>query len=478
MHDRGSSRQMSSANDRKQMLHMHHMQTLWIYWTLVVLGIWMIASPLTFDYAKGTVSPAFGREVWLSLKGRILAMQISDLASGILLLFFGWRTLRPNRPYSTWICCFIGIWISSAPLIFWAPSAAIYLNDTLVGAWVIALTILIPGMPNMIMYMKMGSEVPAGWSYNPSSWTQRWILIVLGFLGWMFSRYLAAFQMGYIGFAWDPFFGNSTMKVLDSSVSRAWPISDGGLGSLSYTFEFLMGYMGSPSRWRTMPWMVAFFGILVVPLGFISILLVILQPLSVGAWCTICLITAALMLPMIPLELDEVVAMLQHLAQRKKRGDSLWRVFWKGGEPVEENTDERSPELMEFTTSPWKVFLASIWGMSFPWTLVVSTILGIWLMFSPAIFGAGIETGIADINHLCGALIIVFSVICMGEVVRTGRFLNILLGLFVAIVPFFLSDPFIGLKINGLIAGVLVIILSIPRGPKKETYGIWDKFVL
>lgn len=35
-----------------------------------------------------------------------------------------------------------------------------------------------------------------------------------------------------------------------------------------------------------MPWMVAFFGILVVPLGIVSITLIILQALAVGAWCT------------------------------------------------------------------------------------------------------------------------------------------------------------------------------------------------
>jgi hypothetical protein len=83
---------------------------------------------------------------------------------GVLLVFFGWMSLTPNRPYSIWICCFIGIWISMAPLIFWAPTAVAYLNGTLVGALVIALTILIPGMPNMVMYMKMGAEVPQGWS--------------------------------------------------------------------------------------------------------------------------------------------------------------------------------------------------------------------------------------------------------------------------------------------------------------------------
>lgn len=462
---------------RKKMLHMHYMQTLWIYWTIIMLGIWMLLSPFTFSYSVGTVEPSGGREVWLSLSERISFMRWSDILSGLGLIFFGWRALTPNRPYSLWICCFIGIWISMAPLLFWSPTAVGYLNGTLVGAMVIGLTILIPGMPNMIMYMKMGSEVPPGWSYNPSSWPQRWIMIALGFIGWMASRYLGAFQMGYIDHAWDPFFGNSTKQVLNSKLSHSWPISDAALGSLSYTFEFLMGWMGSPSRWRTMPWMVFIFGILVVPLGLVSIFLVISQPLTVGAWCTICLVTAIIMLPMIPLELDEVIAMGQHMVQAKRRGDSLWKVFWKGGKPFEENKDERSPELMDFPQKPLKVYKSSIWGMSFPWTLVLSSFIGIWLMFAPGVFGLPIKSTSADVNHMGGALIVVIAVICMGEVVRKGRYLNIPLGLAVAVMPWFLQESTLVFNISSAISGPLVAGLSIPRGRITESYGMWNKYV-
>lgn len=466
-----------SGEQRREMLHMHHMQTLWIYWTLIMLGIWMVMSPLTFSYGIGTVEPSGGRDLWLSLAERVIIMKWSDIISGLLLIFFGWRSLTPNRPYSLWACCFIGIWISTAPLVFWAPTAVAYVNGTLVGALIIALTILIPGMPNMIMFMKMGSEVPSGWSYNPSSWPQRSIMIALGFIGWIASRYLGAYQLGYIDYAWDPFFGNSSMQVLNSDMSHSWPVSDAALGSLTYTFEFLMGFMGGTSRWRTMPWMVTLFGILVIPLGFVSIFLVISQPLSVGAWCTICLLTAIIMLPMIPLEIDEVIAMGQHMVQRKRKGDSLWKVFWKGGKPVEHNTDERSPQLAKFPQKPKKVFMASIWGMSFPWTLSVSTILGIWLMFAPAVFGVGIETTAADINHLTGALIAVVAVVCMGEVLRAGRYLNVLLGLVVAVVPWFVQDGNVALNISGTITGLVVAVISIPRGQKTERYGLWDRFV-
>jgi hypothetical protein len=469
--------QMMDQEQRMQMLHMHHMQTLWVYWMLVILGFWMVLSPLTFSYAQATAEPSGGREVWLTLSERITFMKWSDIISGLLLIFFGWRTLSPNRPLSLWICCFVGVWLSIAPLVLWAPNAAAYINDTLVGALVIALTILIPGMPNMITYMKMGSQVPPGWSYNPSSWPQRWIMIVAGFIGWMVSRYLGAFQLGFIDEIWDPFFGAGSRLVLNSDMSHSLPVSDGALGALAYTFEFLMGWMGAPTRWRTMPWMVTFFGILVIPLGLVHIFLVISQPVVVGQWCTFCLLAAAIMLPMIPLEIDEVVAMGQHMVQARRRGDNFWKVFWKGGKPIEHNMDERSPKIMEVPSSFGKVFKASIWGMSFPWTLLVSTLIGIWLMFAPTAFGVGIEATAADINHLGGSLIIVVSVICMGEVVRRGRYLNVLLGLAVAAIPWFLPDSNLLLNISGAIGGLAVAALAIPRGPKKETYGLWDKYV-
>ena len=468
---------MMDSGQRREMLNMHHSNTLWIYWTIIMLGVWMVASPLTFDYAKNVVEPSGGRDVWLSMSSRISAMKWSDIISGLLLIFFGWRSLTPNRPYSIWICCFIGIWISMAPLIFWSPTAVGYLNGTMVGALVIALSILIPGMPNMIMFMKMGGDLPAGWSYNPSSWPQRWIMIVLAFIGWMASRYLGAFQLGYIDSAWDPFFGNSTMKVLNSDMSHSWPISDAALGTLAYTLEFLMGFMGSTSRWRTMPWMVTFFGILVIPLGFVSIFLVISQPLTVGAWCTLCLVTAAIMLPMIPLQIDEVIAMGQHMVQRKRKGDSLWKVFWKGGEPITTQSDNRSPELINFPQQPGKVFKASIWGMSFPWALTVSTILGLWLMFSPSVFGVGIETRAADLNHLGGALIVVVAVVCMAEALRIGRYLNIIIGLLIAALPWFIQDGSLALTLSSTLTGVIVALLSISRGIVNEKYGLWDKYV-
>lgn len=472
----GHHMKMMNPEQRMRMLHMHHSQTLWVYWLIIILGVWVSVSPFTFSYAKEAVMPSGGREVWLSLTQRINAMTWSDIISGILLIIFGYRSLTPNRPVSMWACCFIGIWLTFAPIIFWSPSAAAYLNSTLVGALLIALTVLIPGMPNMILYMEHGPDTPAGWSYNPSSWPQRWIMIVTGFLGWIVSRYLAAFQLGYIDYIWDPFFGTSSMTVLNSNMSHSFPISDAGLGALAYTFEFLMGFMGSPARWRTMPWMVTFFGILVIPLGLVHIFLVISQPLVVGAWCTFCLLAAAIMLPMIPLEVDEVIAMVQFMKQKVRKGEKFWKVFWKGGAAEGGMMDERSPDLINFPEKKAAVFKASIWGISFPWTLTLSMLAGIVLVFAPTIAGVGIQQTGADICHLAGSLIVVFSVISMGEVMRSARYLNILIGLAPAVALWFTDSPQL-LNWTGLLLGLAVVLLSIPRGQKTENYGGWDSYI-
>lgn len=482
--------EMSHA-DRLEMLHMHHKQTLWIYWTLPLLGVWLLLAPFTFGYLTERlwVDPSGGRGPWFFAEStvelqsvRAWLMTWSDLVCGALLVIFGWRSLTPNRPVSLWACCLVGVWLTFAPVLFWAPTASAYLNDSIVGILVMALTILIPGMPNMIMYMQHGPATPPGWSYNPSSWPQRWIMIVTGAAGFFVSRYLAMYQLGYVDYVWDPFFGfaGGSKAVLDSKMSHTWPISDGGLGGISYTFEFLMGYMGSPARWRTMPWMVAFFGFLVIPLGLTHIFLVISQPVVVHHWCTMCLLAALIMLPMIPLEVDEVVAMFQHVRQAKQRGDrggSLWAIFWKGGTAENCTPDKRSPALIDMPAKPWNLFLSSIWGMSFPWTLVVCSVLGLGVMASPTLFGIDIETHAADVGHLGGALIVTVSVIAMGEVIRIGRYVNVPLGLAVAVGPWLFSGMTVGYAAVCSVLGSLVILLTLPRGPKTETYGAWDAYI-
>lgn len=473
--DDGEHEHSMDGGARLEQLALHHRQTLWVYWSLVMLGLWMLLNPLTFGYGQGTVDPSGGRDVWLSLDGRVAAMTASDLISGLLLVLFGWRALRPGRPVSLWICCFVGIWLTLAPVVFWSPTAAGFLNGSLVGMLVIALTIMIPGMPNMIMFMAHGTTVPQGWSYNPSSWPQRFVMIAAGLVGYFVSRYLSAYQLGYVDAAWDPFFGEGTTRVLDSSMSHSFPISDAALGTAAYTFEFLMGFMGSPQRWRTMPWMVAIFGLLVIPLGLVHIFLVISQPVVVGSWCTFCLLAAAIMLPMLPLEVDEVVAMGQFLVQSRRKGIGLWQAFWLGGSVEGEGDDDRSPELMDLPDRPRAVLRAGFWGMSFPWTLVVSAVLGVALAFVPALTNT---TGVsASLLQVCGLLILTMATLAMGEPLRLIRYLNVPLGLIAAAMPWFLGGASGSGILLGSAIGLAALVLSLPCGQIKERYGLWQRFV-
>ena len=174
------------------------------------------------------------------------------------------------------------------------------------------------------------SYTPPGWHYNPSGWSQRLPVVILAFVGLFISRYLAAFQLGHIERAWDPFFGEGTERIITSYVSEAFPVSDAGLGAATYMLEVLTGVIGDRRRWRTMPWMVLLFGLMIVPLGVVSIAFIIIQPILLGTWCTLCLVAAAAMLLQIPYSLDEIVACLQFLDDRRRRGRNLWTVFWRG----------------------------------------------------------------------------------------------------------------------------------------------------
>jgi hypothetical protein len=77
---------------------------------------------------------------------------------------------------------------------------------------------------------------------------------------------LAAYQLGHIPDAWDPFFAgspldpqNGTEEIITSAVSKAWPVSDAAVGGYTYLLEILTGIIGSRMRWRTTPWLVVLF---------------------------------------------------------------------------------------------------------------------------------------------------------------------------------------------------------------------------
>lgn len=432
--------------DPGAMMLEHPSMYKWVQPIIMILSVWLMTSWSIFRYDSN-------------------ALLYSDIAAGVLAFVIAAVSVRfPKIAWITYANALVGTWLLLAPLFFWAPSAALYVNDTLVGIFLITFSFVIP------MSMPMpGPDVPPGWSYNPSTWVQRAPIIVLGLVGYFFARPMAAYQLGYIGNVWDPFFHDGTVTVLTSKVSKAWPISDAGLGAATYMIELLSTFMGDEKRWRTMPWMVAMFGLVVVPLGVTSIVLVMLQPIAVGAWCTLCLMTATAMLLMVPLALDEVVAMIQFLNHSRREGKSVWHVFWHGGNLAGATNSPR-----EDRKSSWSL-PAMVWGVGNHWGLNFSIALGVWLLFVPAMFG--ISGFAADNIFLVSALAITVACIAYAEVARPVRYLNVLFGVWLLLSPWWLS----GSTTNGMwvtaISGALLVPLSFSLGKIRETYGSFDPWV-
>lgn len=467
-----------------EMMGQMHLNMLWVHFLNIALGLWLIASPFAFGLFDPETAQHFVRDVTAERglsppEFRNTLIGISDMISGSLIVIFATLSLSQRFSWAQWGSTAVGVWLLFAPLLFWAPTAASYNNDTIVGALVIAFAILVPMMPGMSHEGMMQKEdVPPGWTYCPSTYLQRLPIIALGLFGFLIARQLAAYQLGHTGGVWDPFFGgegtlNGSEAIITSDVSKAWPIADGGLGAVSYMFEVLMGVMGSSRRWRTMPWMVALFGIVVVPLGVVSIYFIIIQPIMIGTYCTLCLATALAMLIMIPFALDELVAMGQFLRYSHRAGKPFWRSFFHGGAMPGATESQREG----LGAGLRKQSAHAAWGANVPWTLLASSLLGLWLMFTRLTFGT--EGAMADSDHVVGALVVTIAVMAMAEVARPLRYLNVAFGLWLIVAPWLLGGATTMANWAGVAVGIALIFLSMPRGKRSEEhYGSWDRYVV
>ncbi len=456
--------------------------TLWAHFAVIGLGAWLLASPFQFglfDADSARLARDIGGERLLPpLAFRNLLTGINDLVCGLALMVFGALSLDPRLKWAQWAATIVGLWLLVAPLAFWTPSAAAYASDTLVGGLAVAFSTLVPLMPGMAQAGMMDpNTVPPGWSYNPSTWLQRLPIVALGLVGFLIARYLAAYQLGHVTAIWEPFFGtqfreNGTEHIITSKVSQAFPVADAGLGAVAYMLEMLMGLMGTPRRWRTMPWMVAFFFVLVVPLGAVSIGFIIIQPIMIGTYCTLCLIQAFAMLVMIPLTLDEVVAMAQFMGRTRRAGKPFWRSFLMGdadpGDRPDANPGLGAPAGVQVR--------AALLGVTVPWTLAASCLVGVWLMASRAV--VAVAPPLADSDHLTGALVVTVAVVAMADVARALRFVNGFLGLWLLAAPWVLGVGGSAAMWNDMAAGAVVILLSLPRGRLSgHSAGGWDRWV-
>ena len=440
----------------------------WAHFVNLCLATWLLTQPLLIDVREP-------------------GLRTAEMLLGAALLVFATLSLSWRMPWARWVCAGIGAAVMAAPFLFHTANAAAYLSDTLVGTLIFGLAVCTkpdPG-PSAIAALT-GPVVPPGWSYNPSEWTQRLPIIVLALIGLYVSRYLAAYQLGHIPGAADPFFAgapadprNGTEEIVTSWVSRAWPVSDAAVGGYTYLLEIVIGFAGSTRRWRTMPWLVVLFGLMIAPLGITTILFIIIQPLLLGTWSTIALIGAAAVLVQIPYSLDELLATLQFLRRRAQAGQNWLRIFFVG------DTDEMPPGRRdtlqaaaadEFERRPGAVLRAAVLGgVSLPWNLGLAALIGLLLLFTRPLLGA--DGSLAHAHHLIGSLVLTVVSIAAAEVARPVRLLNLPLGAALVATPLWLQADLAN-TLLGVLGGAALIALSLRRGPIRERYGAWSRWVV
>ncbi|QDU95064.1 vitamin K epoxide reductase family protein [Lignipirellula cremea] len=169
------------------------------------------------------------------------------------------------------------------------------------------------------------------YGHNPSAWSQRIPICILAMVAAGISSHLALYQWGLTENVWDPVFGDDSNKVITSDAAKRMfhmlGIHDAALGVLAYLGDAILGFAGSTRRWQYRPWLVILFGIDVIPLGIVSVVLVLLQATIIGYWCFLCLVTAAISLILVYWSWDEVRASLTYLWIVWKQ-DHNWRVLW------------------------------------------------------------------------------------------------------------------------------------------------------
>ncbi len=176
------------------------------------------------------------------------------------------------------------------------------------------------------------SFVPSSASGSPSAWAKRLPVLALALVGCGIATYLAAYQWGLLASVWDPLFGRGSARILDSWLSRRLPVPDAALGALAYLAEAISGAIGDARRWRSRPWIVIVFGLLVAGLALASVFLVLAQAFLFQTGCTLCLLSAAISFTNAWLARDEIAATLSYLGRVRARRGALWQAL-RGREP-------------------------------------------------------------------------------------------------------------------------------------------------
>jgi hypothetical protein len=100
--------------------------------------------------------------------------------------------------------------------------------------------------------------------------------------------------------------------------------------------------------------------------------------------------------------------------------------------------------------------------------LIVSALLGVWLMAAPGVLGYGNPASAAD--RIAGPVALGVALLALHEVARPLRWANVPVGLAFVVLPWPLGFSGAALA-NSLVVGILLIGLAPVRGALRHPYG-------
>src|SRR3546814_20222476 len=107
----------------------------------------------------------------------------------------------------------------------------------------------------------------------------------------------------------------------------------------------------------------------------------------------------------------------QFLAWAKRRGKPLIRTFFQG-DAIEAGAEDASDVM----ASPSTFWADANRGLTLPWTLAASIVLGVFLMLTRMILGS--EGAMANSDHVVGARVLTVAIIATAAVARALRSIN------------------------------------------------------
>ncbi|MFN3403200.1 MAG: hypothetical protein ACK40G_03835 [Cytophagaceae bacterium] len=100
---------------------------------------------------------------------------------------------------------------------------------------------------------------------------------------------------------------------------------------------------------------------------------------------------------------------------------------------------------------------------------ILVAMIGIWLMIAPAIIPH--DSVMENHNRIMGPLIFSISIISISEVTRNLRWLNCILAIWIFIYPMAFKVMNVLPAINYLVAGLVILYLSVKKGKTTKTFG-------